>query len=86
MQCVITDWAHVLEPSSAPPEWRICWVLVGMPTPLPTEQWGDMLNAAEAIYGKDSVLKGLKLARDFPITDGWTSSEKKLAERLCGLE
>jgi hypothetical protein len=76
LACARTGWAHLLTESTAPPAWRLAWCLVGLPEPLPAEQWRDCFAAFEAAHGARELIRGLRLAADQPSLGGWTADRR----------
>lgn len=88
MSCPTAPWWAVLDDTRpTPPYWRLAYCLVGLPHPLPAEQWGDLLAAFEAAYGLAELLAGLRAAaRQPPLSAGcggpWRQADRDRAAAL----
>ncbi len=83
LACATAGWAHLLTESAAPPAWRLAWCLVGVPEPLPPDQWRACFLAFEDTHGARELIRGLRLAADQPpISGGWTADRRGMAAGL----
>lgn len=88
LSCPTASWWHVLDDvRPAPPAQRLAWSLVGLPDPLPADQWPDLLDAFERTYGVEAVVEGLRLAAEQPLMSAgcggpWLAADRARARAL----
>ncbi|MEX2621154.1 MAG: hypothetical protein WD250_13155 [Egibacteraceae bacterium] len=86
--CSVASWSHVLDDRNpAPPHWRLCWAIVGLPVPLRPGEWPDLLDAFEAAYGTGELVVGLRMtAATPPLSAGcgapWLAADRARAGAL----
>lgn len=50
----------------AGPAWRLAWQLVGLPDPLPLDQWRQAIRTVAVTHGAHTAARGLELAAAQP--------------------
>lgn len=83
LACPTTSWSHVLDDSRpSPPHWRLAYLLIGLPTPLPGDEWADAIAAVAETYGPAVVVAGLEIAARYPVMAGWREAQRERATAL----
>lgn len=73
--------------------WWLCWILVGLPDPLPEDRWGAVIAAVAHLAGPSAVARGLELAArqpsmaprrpDAPGARWWREADRQQAAALA---
>jgi hypothetical protein len=74
--CLITDWRWILDDElPSPPAWRLAWAIVGIPNPMPGDEYRTAFEAFEVTYGLRELMRRLRMAANQPtMNNGWTAA------------